>query len=387
MEERRRGLVIDVSDAYVVVLSADGAFLRVPRRDLGGSEAAIGTEVGLPLAPTRPGAWQPRAWAGMVTSPGRRRWVALAAAVLLGLTLPAISYWHGQNTVYAHVSVDLSSGASADLAVNASGRVLAVILRGSGAAALEDSETRSLAGRDLADVVQALVAPAIGEADSDAAFVIAVAPVAEGSGSLPPALEKKVDASRKQVKAWLHAHGHDRPTVVSLSVSGLASETAAVRSGASEAGLSLGQYLLYLEASKVGIKVDLSKAREGGVAKAIHDAGLPPGQVVKAAAEEKDFVKLYKENRDGHKGDHGDGHGNGHGDGQDHGSGGGDNQGGSGGQSESDGHGDRHGGGDGGNGSEPGDSGWVPAPGSSFAGHDRDRGHGQDVVVVLDFGH
>ncbi|MBX6350837.1 MAG: anti-sigma factor domain-containing protein, partial [Clostridia bacterium] len=123
MAPRARGLVIDATGEQVVVLTPDGAFLRLERASVVG-EPAIGAEVAFEagsvapatgLAGRRPGGRAAGAWLSL---PGRRRWAAaLVAAALLAALLPAAGELGRSSRVYAHVSVDLPTGVSADLAV------------------------------------------------------------------------------------------------------------------------------------------------------------------------------------------------------------------------------------------------------------------------------
>ncbi|MBE3589362.1 MAG: anti-sigma factor domain-containing protein [Firmicutes bacterium] len=255
MAAGRRGLVMEVDARSLVVLTSDGAFLRVPRSQVAGP-VAVGEEIALPGGAARP-AWRRRATAA----------AAVAAVALLAVA--AGLFWSAPQAAYAHVSVDIAPGVTADLTLDAQGRVVGASGTPAAQELLRKADVR---GRDVEEAVRRLLQPAV-DSGGPVAVVVAVdaqAPV------LPPGLARKLEAAKAAVEEGARRKG--RP----VAVIGLEDErrvSDALRAEARAHGLSLGEYLLYLEAKKEGAALDLGSVKEKGVWEALRAAGLSPEQV------------------------------------------------------------------------------------------------------------
>ncbi|MBX6351562.1 MAG: hypothetical protein IRZ11_08675 [Clostridia bacterium] len=123
--------------------------------------------------------------------------------------------------------------------------------------------------------------------------MIAVAPVGPEGAPLPKGLAKKVAEADRKAAAWGAGRGAE-PGVVHLALSAPGSEGAAIRRAASELGLSLGQYLVFLEARKAGFPLDPSAIRQKGLSRAIVDAGGSLSDLLREAASETDFASVFR---------------------------------------------------------------------------------------------
>ncbi|MBX5475716.1 MAG: hypothetical protein IRZ18_01150 [Clostridia bacterium] len=271
MDAERRGIVLEVGTDHLVVLTPDGAFLRVPRAWLrrGGD---VGDEVTFSWAAER--AARP-IWL-------RRAGTAAAVAAIALAAVGASLTWPGSEAAYAHVSIDLAPGVTADLAVDAQGRVIRAYGTQGAAELLRKARVQ---GKDLSQAVRELVQPAIQNGQASPAVVVAVA-ASRAHGTAPQALAGELRAAKDAVETDARTKGR---AVAVIGLDDDAHHADSLREQAQAHGLSLGEYLLYLEAAKQGAKVDLQAVKDLGVWDALREAGLSPDDIAEKIWNDKDL--------------------------------------------------------------------------------------------------
>ncbi|MDA8066382.1 MAG: hypothetical protein M0031_12930 [Thermaerobacter sp.] len=262
-----KGKLLSVEGGWGVVLTPGGDFRRV-RLPRGGAD--LGDEVPLGRA-----GWT--AWSGRI--------VLAAAAVLVAAGL---WWWSGQTTALAaYVTVDINP--SVELGVSAADRVVS-------ATALDQDAVGVLRGlpyrgRSLEQVVLAITQRSMEQgflsAEKPNAVVITYSPARR---RVPPGVEAAVYRARQQTVALLAAR-HIKSEVTTLKAS------ARLRRLAHQKKLSLGKYLVYLEAHKQGVPVHLSQLQHESIVQAIRQAKGKARQVLRAAQREKSFRELERKLR------------------------------------------------------------------------------------------
>lgn len=272
-----KGVVMEVSGKYLIVLTPSGLFERIPRMD---RSCEIGEEIVY-----TPGVTRSRRPAFALLS-------GFVAAVVLAMILfTGLTSVFTDKSVVAYVSIDINP--SIELGIDKNKRVRE--LKGLNDKGLEIVRNVSFKGRSMDDVTDKILQKAEemklfagGEAD----IVIAGTVVKEDT-----ALDdtQVTEALKQQVLAHVvtkHPEEADK-----IQVTAFAAPSEIVES-AKENGLSLGKYSVYLNAKNAGhdIKVeDLQKdsvhniARvEGGIAQLVDTKSLEKESIRELLKEEKD---------------------------------------------------------------------------------------------------
>lgn len=289
-----RGVILEIAGEQAIVLTRAGEFRRVR---LDRPDRQVGEEIRLPS----PVLWLPSLSPALVA--------VAAAAVLLVALLPAtlLRAPTGPSAssvaapgVLAYVSVDINP--SFELGVDASARVVSA--KALNADAVPILEGVAYAGREVSDVIASLAQAAAARGylapGRENAVVIAAVPSA-GTGPVPEVVRRQVDAGRRRVETLLAERA--APGQVGL----LVAESPALREQAEQAGLSVGKYLILLEARQEGVQVTAEEVRSQPIGRLFQEHGVKPGEIIRRAEEEKAFEKLAERYREVPEGKGGEG--------------------------------------------------------------------------------
>ncbi|RAV04140.1 anti-sigma factor domain-containing protein [Paenibacillus sp. YN15] len=272
-----KGIVMEVSGKYLIVMTPSGLFERIPRMERS-------CEVGEEIAYT-PGVTRSRRPAFALLS-------GFVAAVMLAMILfTGLTSVFSDKSVVAYVSIDINP--SIELGIDKNKRVRE--MKGLNDKGLEIVRSVSYKGRSMDDVTDKILQKAeemMVFAEGEADIVIAGTVVKEDA-----ALDdvQVTEALKQQVLAHVvtkHPEEADKIQVTAFAAPPEIVETA------KENGLSLGKYSVYLNAKNAGhdIKVedlqqdsvhDIANA-EGGIAKLVDPKTLGKESIRELLKEEKD---------------------------------------------------------------------------------------------------
>jgi len=148
-------------------------------------------------------------------------------------------------------------------------------------------------GRPIDDVVSdaGVQAVSLGFLDSGPAEVIVAAVPALDKGLLSPGLEKRLERLRQGLgERMAAASGGQGPS--SLTVETVLGDSVSLRQQAETLGLSVGKYIVLLEAQEDGLDIDAEDLEQGGVGQALIAAGGHPGEVLRKAHENREMSRL-----------------------------------------------------------------------------------------------
>lgn len=227
----KRGLLLEIKGRTGVLLTKDGEFVRVrlPKGVLSVGSEIVAEERPLFLISGKPLVW------------------TTVAVVLLALLLPVWSgWWTGYGTVLAYVSVDVNP--SIELGVGQQGRVLSVVpLNSDGEKLLAD---KRYYGRDLPVVLEDITNTAITQGyikydpTKPAETILIVAVPARAGQVLPEHLLKALQRGEDSIARQLHERS------VTADIKMIQSDSHAIHEQAGNLQLSMGRYLLLLEAQR-----------------------------------------------------------------------------------------------------------------------------------------
>jgi hypothetical protein len=278
-QDAEKALLLEVKGRAGVAITSEGRFVGV--RCLPHYEE--GQEIALPVARREGRAgWGLRP--GLVTA-------AACAAILLVLSPLAVGRVLASGIPTAYVTLDINP--SLEFGVNRWERVVAGrALNPDGEQVLGGLEWR---GRPIDDVISdaGVAAASLGFLDSGTAEVIVAAVPALDKGRLSPGLEKRLERVREGLGERMSAAsgGPGRP---SLTVETVLGDSVSLRQQADILGLSVGEYVVLLEAQEDGLDVEAKDLEEGGVGQALIAAGGHPGEILRKAHENREMSKLAR---------------------------------------------------------------------------------------------
>lgn len=265
-----RGILLEIKGHRAIVLTPGGEFRRVPAK----RSWEVGQEVSFETGRRFSWSWNP-AWAG----------VAVAAVFLL---VAVTALLPAADQPVAYVTVDINP--SLELAIDGRERVIeATSLNSDGDKILTGL---TYEGRQVDEVVAditrlALEQGFIKDGSSEAAVVITVVP-AKPDKPVPAKVATKVERAKTAAQEVLQKNN------LGAQVQTLVVDNSALREEAQSAGLSPGKYAVWLEAQKEGLQISLDDLKEKGIAQALKDVGVKPGEIIGKAKEEKDFREVLK---------------------------------------------------------------------------------------------
>ena len=276
-QDAEKALLLEVRGRTGVAITPEGRFVGV--RCLPHHEE--GQEIALP-AVRREGrvGWGLRP--GLVTA-------ATCAAILLVLLPLAVGRVMASGLPMAYVTLDINP--SLEFGVNRWERVVACrALNPDGEQVLSGLKWR---GRPVDDVVSdaGVQAASLGFLNSGPAEVIVAAVPALDKGLLSPGLEKRLERLRQGLgERMAAASGGQGPS--SLTVETVLGDSVSLRQQAETLGLSVGKYIVLLEAQEDGLDIDAEDLEQGGVGQALIAAGGHPGEVLRKAHENREMSRL-----------------------------------------------------------------------------------------------
>ncbi|MHB8945144.1 MAG: anti-sigma-I factor RsgI family protein [Bacillota bacterium] len=283
-----KGVILEIQHGRAVLLTPGGRFVRLPVQ---ATSWAIGHEVAFTepdagasavarIEAHHRGSLAPRRAAFAWT---RMRVAAMAAMLALVLAVPGIyAYANRPLPALAYVSVDINPGV--DLGVDARGRVVtAEATNQDGQTVLTQTQVLRL---QLEQALKNLTEAAIKAGfltDQNSLVVVAAVPVKSGA-TLPPALSTTIEQAKAGAQRLLDQK--NLGAVVQTIVT-----DATVREDAKSHNLSVGKYVIYLEAKNEGLPITVQELQKG-VGQAIKKAGGQVGEIAGKAHERKDFKEL-----------------------------------------------------------------------------------------------
>jgi len=276
-QDAEKALLLEVKGRTGVAITPEGRFVGV--RCLPHHEE--GQEIALPAA-------RPEGRAGWGLRPGLVT-AAACAAILLVLSPLAVGQVLASGIPMAYVTLDINP--SLEFGVNRWERVVACrALNPDGEQVLSGLKWR---GRPIDDVVSDAGAQAasLGFLDSGTGEVIVAAVPALDKGVLSPGLEKRLERLREGLGKRMAAvsGGQGQP---SLTVETVLGDSVSLRQQADTLGLSVGQYIVLLEAQADGLDIDAADLGQGGVGQALTKAGGHPGEILRKAHENREMSRL-----------------------------------------------------------------------------------------------
>ena len=276
-QDAERALLLEVRGRTGVAITPEGRFVGVkclPHHE-------EGQEIALPAA-------RLQARVGWGLRPGLVTAVA-CAAILLVLSPLAVGRVLASGLPMAYVTLDINP--SLEFGVNRWERVVACrALNPDGEQVLSGLKWR---GRPIDDVVSdaGVQAVSLGFLDSGPAEVIVAAVPALDKGLLSPGLEKRLERLREGLGQRMAAAsgGQGQP---SLTVETVLGDSVSLRQQAETLGLSLGEYVVLLEAQEDGLDIDAEDLEQGGVGQALTAAGGHPGEILRKAHENREMSRL-----------------------------------------------------------------------------------------------
>lgn len=273
---RERGLVLEVQGQEAVVLTQAGEFRRLRLRS---PLPQVGEEIILPR-PSRQPWWQWAAAAVLL--------VAVSAAAL-GTWLPAREEAAvkppGEGTgpaapslpVVRWVTIDINP--SVELGLDGDDRVVS-------ARALNEDGARllgglALQGKPAQEAVEEVASRAVAKG-----YLVAGAP--ENTVLIAVTGDEE---GRRGEELRERLHNVLRARQVQAEVESIKVD-AALRESAARAGLSVGKYAIWLQATAEGLNVDPDRLRRESLARAIREAGGNLGEVVGKAHQQQEFHRL-----------------------------------------------------------------------------------------------
>ena len=276
-QDAEKALLLEVRGRTGVAITPEGRFVGV--RCLPHHEE--GQEIALPAA-------RLQARAGWGLRPGLV--TAAACVVILLVLLPlAVGRVLASGLPMAYVTLDINP--SLEFGVNRWERVVACrALNPDGEQVLSGLKWR---GRPVDDVVSdaGVQAASLGFLNSGPAEVIVAAVPALDKGLLSPGLEKRLERLRQGLgERMAAASGGQGPS--SLTVETVLGDSVSLRQQAETLGLSVGKYIVLLEAQEDGLDIDAEDLEQGGVGQALIAAGGHPGEVLRKAHENREMSRL-----------------------------------------------------------------------------------------------
>ncbi|ASS74622.1 hypothetical protein CIG75_06330 [Tumebacillus algifaecis] len=262
---QNKGIVMQVADGMVVVMTKDATFLKIPWVD----GMTIGQEVDVPNEVIHqkrsPIKAAPLPWYKKTFNTTLKKVGVVAASVLLAVSVWSSTVLFSEPIAYAYVTVDINP--SIELSIDNHKQVVT-------ATSLNDEGDLVLAGLTLKGMSVdeavgklAAVAHTKGYLDEKTDVIITASPaVAEE--------EMKADLDLVKVESELVAKVQSmaQNTGAEVSVEGLV-VSKEVRDAAQEAGLSPGKYALYLAAMQSGLEVAIDEFKTESVSKVINKRG------------------------------------------------------------------------------------------------------------------
>jgi hypothetical protein len=261
-----RAVVLEMRGKQAVLLDETGLFRHVPS---GGRAWQVGDEVWLDLAADGAEVGRGSTAAGGFWARGSRTRglaVAAACAVLLAVGVPLAYQADVSAQTVAIVTVDVNPSVQLDL--NSNAQVLrAVALDSTGSQLLRHVHVQ---GEGVAAAIDQLTSQAAAEGfvpkTETVPIVIAAAPAASGSKSLPPAVSSAIQGEEQRTTAAMTKAGYH---VQVAAVSAAQSDQASARA----LKLSLGRYLVYQAAKRAGVPVTAADLQKGAIIAALRRAG------------------------------------------------------------------------------------------------------------------
>jgi hypothetical protein len=299
-----RGLLLEAGEKTGIALTSGGRFLAVrclPQDEVGQEVYLDRTAAGSLTAGFD--RWLGRAAAHGLRAarPPRTSWslrpglaVALSLVLCLLIASPfAVGQVLASGDPAAYVTIDINP--SLELGVNRWDRVVtATPLNDDGRLLLDELEWR---GRPVTDVVfdAVRIAAELGYLNperegAEGVIIVAAAPAGPGR-VLSPGLTKQLDRILEELPASL-GRAADEMTVATVI-----GDASSLRDQAQELGLSIGRYSILLAAQEEGLDLE-SGDLEGGLGRAIINAGGHPGQVLREANQIKTLSKLAEKFQD-----------------------------------------------------------------------------------------
>ncbi len=276
-----RAVVMEVEGRDAVVLTADGDFRRVRLERAGyrvGEEIALPARTGYARGGRRPFFYGSFAFAAAAA-------FALALVVARppqgerpGAVMPPASV---AEAVMAYVSIDINP--SAELGVD--GRGLVVTARALNRDAVSLLRTVPYRLRPLDAVIGDLTEAAVREGflarEKENAVLIAAVPARPGD-ALPPTVSERVYAGEQRARRVLENRGIDG------AVAAAQVRHAGIRAEAERLDLSVGKYLIMLEARGEGLDIAPAELRNQAVGRVFQAHGVKPGEIIRRTAERDD---------------------------------------------------------------------------------------------------
>lgn len=269
--DKVKAVVMEVEGRRALVLTAGGDFRRV-RLDRPGCQ--VGEEVFVPARPEQALGARPLFYGSFALAAA----AAFAFALVVGRpTAPAADSPGARvpaavETVMAYVSVDINP--SAELAVDGQGLVVAARALNGDAVELLSAVPYRLRPLDavIGDLTEAAVQRGFLARHKENAVVIAAVP-ARG-GPLPPTVFEKVYTGERRAREIMAKNG------IEGAVGAARVRRASIRAEAERLDLSVGKYLIMLEAQKDGIDVAPEELRSQAVGRIFQARGVKPGDII-----------------------------------------------------------------------------------------------------------
>ncbi|ARU63719.1 hypothetical protein CBW65_23860 [Tumebacillus avium] len=262
---QNKGIVMQVANGKVIVMTKDRRFLNVPWADgmTVGQEIDVPDEVLTQTAGTGkavPLPWYKKSWNTTWKKTG-----VIAASVLLAVSVWTSTSLFSEPVAYAYVTVDINP--SIELSIDNHKQVVtAVPLNDEGGLVLKGL---ALTGLSVEAAVGKLaeIARTQGYLDEKTEVIITASPAAADD-------EQKADLDLNQVESDLVAQVETlaQNTGAEVEVEGIV-VSREVRDAAQDAGLSPGKYALYVAAVQSGIEVEIDEFKHESISKIVDKRG------------------------------------------------------------------------------------------------------------------
>jgi len=262
MKHPRKGLVLEINNNRVIVLTPDGQFLE---QKITGKAPQIGSEINIKTYQTD--------W---------RKWSLVGiAAVLALIVIPLLAlqlFIYPQMTV-AYVTMDINP--SIELGLNRYDKVISARgLNEDGILLLDNMELKNIpVDRAIEMVTEKAIKEKYISTDKENAIIISYAsekPVRNESPKINSNQESqlvKQEALENKVKQVIAENQQE-------AIVEIVEASPKVRSKANELGLSTGKYTLMLEAWDEGLEISLDSIKVNNIISVLQEKGVNPGQFI-----------------------------------------------------------------------------------------------------------
>lgn len=301
-KEMNKGLIMEIEGSFGIVLTHTGEFRRIKLDRAGrrvGEEIVLPADSGLTASFGR---WlREAAW-----RIGRPRYVMAAVTVAAAFILIAVPASLTRNVpatpgapdagpimgeIFAYITVDINP--SIELGVDAAGNVVTV--RALNADAELILEKVNLTGMTVEEAVDEMVSVAADEgylAVGEENVIVIAAVSATEAAPIPEAVKQQVNNGRARVQRKMAERN------LTVDVVAIEAPAVEIKQDAAEMGMSVGKYLIFLEARKAGVELTPEEIKDQPVGRVLKSKGFKPGEIIRRAEENEDeFEDMAREFR------------------------------------------------------------------------------------------